>query len=83
MRKEPEMEARVQGSAARRPRIVLYVFGQRLPEQPIARFTDRDAAREAARALESLGIPADVLSRDESPWLARPSLWSLEYRSPG
>ena len=67
----------------RRARLVLYVFEQRAPEQPIARCTDPRSAREAASALESLGIPADVLSRDESPWLARPSFWSLEYRTPG
>ena len=68
---------------ARRARVVLYVFEQRAPEHAIARFTDRRSAREAARVLESLGIRANVLSRDESPWLARPSFWSLEYRSPG
>ena len=71
-----------EAAPARRARVVLYVFEQRAPKQPIARFTDRRSAREAATVLESLGIPADVLSRDESPWLGRPSFWSLEYRSP-
>jgi hypothetical protein len=64
-------------------RPVFYVFQEgHAPHAPLARFTDEVAAREAAHALEGLGWRAELLARDEDPYLPRPGLWSVVYRSP-
>lgn len=62
--------------------IVYYLFeaGQ-APQQPLARFTEPGDAHAAARALETLGRRAELLSREESPGRTRPSAWSVEYSS--